>query len=174
MHKLNLGPLRRAICLLTCAATLALAACANGNAQQPAAHGSLTAQQPGAGTSAVTTAAPQPAPTVSTTPVVAQPVVLYTEVADNHRGVPVFTSPEGAAGNAPSIPYGTSVQVDGCAVNTSGMPSVNMWYHIVSPAPWQNTYAPANTFANGDTMGVTGVHTFDKAVPRCEAIANSD
>lgn len=89
-----------------------------------------------------------------------------TEVADNRNGVPVFASPAGASSNAPRIPFGTRVLVACFAPNESGIVSINAFY-LVRTRPWDNVYAPADTFANGDPLGMPGSTNIDPAVPAC-------
>src|SRR5439155_27204826 len=94
---------------------------------------------------------PSPTPTSptqvassSSTPTAAKH--MFTEIADNRNGVPVFGSPQGGTTNAPKIPFGTHVSVVCYAPNESGIVSINAFYLINSPQ-WVNVYAPANTFA---------------------------
>lgn len=99
---------------------------------------------------------------------------LHVEIADNHLGTPLFSSPEGGAvpnGVPGRIKYGTRVLVECYAPNQSGMTSVNDFYLIMGGVHGQmkdirHTYAPADTFANGGPMG-NNPDTIDPAVPKC-------
>lgn len=131
--------------------TLVMAACANDNAANPI---------PSPQADTVQTANPAPG---------ADPQeLLFTEHADNHRGVPVFADTNGAAvpdGVPALIPYGTAVQVKCYAPNNSGMASINHFYRIVG-GKWDGMYAPANTFDNNAGMGPNTV-ALDPRVPAC-------
>lgn len=109
---------------------------------------------------APTATATMPSPSSTTT------ARTYAEIADNHRGIPVFANDQGAASNAPSIPFGTPVQVLCWAPNDSGMSSINSFY-LIADGTWAGTYASANTFANGDSLGGAGSTAIDPAVPKC-------
>ena len=111
-----------------------------------------------------TPGAASPAPSSSSTPTRGR---IFTEIADNRNGIQVFGSPGGSSTNAPEIPFATRVKVACYAPNESGMTSINAFYLIKSPSPWQNVYAPADTFANGDPVGEPGSTDIDPAVPRC-------
>ena len=129
-------------------------------------------QSDNAGPSQTTTVAPpdgssQP-PTSQSEPetITSEPGQLWTEVAANHRGTPTFSDNSGAASDRGSIPFGTEVQVKCVAENLSGMASINAFY-VISGGTWDGTYAPANTFANGDVLGSNGSTDVDPNVPPC-------
>lgn len=94
----------------------------------------------------------------------------FPERSDNHLGVAVFSSPEGAPtpSNVPArIPYGTRVQVGCVAPNESGMSSVNAFY-LVEGGKWDGMFAVADSFANGGPMG-PNPDNIDHRVPDCSS-----
>jgi hypothetical protein len=163
------------------AATLGAAACGTGGIPGSAAETGTSSPaaatgeaSPSASTGNILTATPLGTTTlgrVSIAPSTASAPRTYTETTDNHNGTPIFSSPSGGAlpnGMPGAIPYDTPVQVKCWAPNTAGMPSVNAFYDIVGPAPYENVYGSASTFANGDPLGDPGgTHTIDSAVPEC-------
>lgn len=92
-----------------------------------------------------------------------------SEIADNHQGVPLFSDPKGTSTGL-RIPYGTHVDVLCVATNQSGMASINAFY-LINTKPWIGLYAPANTFANGDSLDGPGSTALDPKVPLCSGIA---
>jgi hypothetical protein len=90
----------------------------------------------------------------------------HTEIADNHNGTKVFADASGSDGGFPDISFGTRVKVACFAANTSSMSSINGFY-LIKTSPWENGYAPANTFANGDPLGGPGNTERDPKVPNC-------
>jgi hypothetical protein len=136
---------------ITAAVTLATAA-----SNPPPVPGSNTSTIP----STTTTT------TVSSTPTSSPHGTVHKETTANRRGVPTFRDTSGSASSAGSIPYGTEVDVSCVAPNNSGMSSINAFYRIET-GRWRRTYAPANTFANGDPLGTVGTHDIDPAVPPC-------
>lgn len=108
--------------------------------------------------------------TTSTVPV----IPTYTETVDNVNGAAVFRNPSGADITVPGstrIPYRTQVQVQCWALNESDLLSVNAFY-LIQTKPWTGTWAPANTFANGDPVGKAGTTAIDPQIPRCRGYAN--
>lgn len=105
-----------------------------------------------------------PAPTVTPT----TQRRTYPEIADNENGIPVFSTPDGKVASVKGIPFRRVVQVLCWTSNISGAASVNAWYYVVGPKPWRRVFASANTFANGDPVGITtNVHQIDSKVPKC-------
>lgn len=90
----------------------------------------------------------------------------YPETAGNRRGVQTFADTTGRTSGRGAIPYLTTVEVVCIAPNRSDMTSINAFY-LISGGTWDRTYAPANTFLNGDPPGVAGTHHVDPAVPPC-------
>lgn len=90
----------------------------------------------------------------------------HPEIAGNHKGVRTFADPDGTVSTVGAIPFGTTVDVSCVAPNQSGMGSINAFYRVETE-PWRGTYAPANTFTNGDELGTAGTHDLDPAVPPC-------
>jgi hypothetical protein len=114
-------------------------------------------------TAAPSSSSPDPSPKPRPTPATG----LHKEITDNENGTPVFGSAEGSAVNQDElIPFDRHVLVKCWAANKAGMTSINAFY-LVETAPWSGTYAPANTFANGDPVGQPGSTTIDPAVPEC-------
>ncbi len=93
----------------------------------------------------------------------------YPEITDNRNGTPIFSSPSGGAlpdGIPGVVPFNTPVDVECWAPNTSGMTSVNEFYKFQYGG--SEVYGSANTFANGDPIGVPGgSHPYDPQVPEC-------
>jgi class 3 adenylate cyclase len=120
-------------------------------------------------TTSVVTSIPTTTPSTTSSTVAPTNTVSgsHTETADNRLGIQTFADNLGTPSGKPVLPFAAQVQVDCYSPNNSGMASINAFYHIVGPTPWQNTYAPANTFANGDPLGVAGSTQIDTAVPRC-------
>jgi hypothetical protein len=155
----------------TALVAVALAAC--GSSGSVNAQGSRTSGATPSAQAQPSQAATPNTPAVSAsaepaTPTASKPVAKVREFADNKNGVPVFKDTNGAAvpDNIPGrIAYGTPVDVDCYADNTSGMTSVNYFYHIVG-GTWNNLYAPANTFNNGAEMGPNSVN-LDPRVQKC-------
>jgi hypothetical protein len=135
-------------------ASLALAACGSSNrASSTSEHNSTSSAGSAAGS------VPSFHPPSSRT---------FTEISDNHLGVAVFSSPEGAAvpNNVPGrIPYGVQVQVACVAPNLSRMSSVNDFY-LVESGQWRGMLAVADSFANGGPMG-PNPDNIDPHVPEC-------
>lgn len=96
------------------------------------------------------------------------PRKTYTEV--QQFGANTFSDYKRAAGIGPYLPIQTVVQVDCLAIGPEeAAPSAHgKWYHIVGPQQWNNYYAAANTFENGDTTGpLSEQPAVDPAVPLC-------
>jgi hypothetical protein len=121
---------------------------------------------PGSGSPPRASAASAATTPSSSSPAAPTPTGAVTEIADNRNGVAVFADPTGAAVDAPRIPFATHVQVACVAPNESGIVSINAFYLIETP-PWKGVYAPADTFANGDSVGAPGSTNIDPAVTPC-------
>ncbi|MET9632182.1 hypothetical protein ABZX92_32445 [Lentzea sp. NPDC006480] len=121
---------------------------------------------PGPSTSSSAPATVSVAPTTPTATTSSVPGTTWEEIAANRNGTPTFADAMGKSSTAGKIPFGTKVRVSCVAPNLSGMKSVNAFYRVET-APWQGTYAPANTFANGDELGSSGQTDVDPAVPAC-------
>lgn len=84
-------------------------------------------------------------------------------------GANTFADPRTGAGQGTVIPPFTTVLVQ-CRFYSPIMTSVEpdgYWYLIVDE-PWANTWAPANSFMNGDEVGKPVQHYTDLAVPVCQ------
>jgi hypothetical protein len=89
-----------------------------------------------------------------------------TEYANWYLGVNIYTNNQAATSNAPLIPFKHAVQVSCYASNDSGIESINAFYLIAS-GPWKGTYASANEFSNGGSVGSSNVPAIDARVPAC-------
>lgn len=84
-------------------------------------------------------------------------------------GANTFADPRTGAGQGTVIPPFTTVMVQ-CRFYSPIMPSLEpdgYWYLVVDE-PWANTWAPANSFMNGDEIGKPVQHNTDVAVPVCQ------
>ena len=110
-----------------------------------------------------------PAPGHGSAPTSAGPLAAgktWSETADNRRGIATYSNTSGTTSGKPPIPYSTTVDVSCYAPNNSGMGSINDFY-LIADGQWEGDYAPANTFANGDPLGVPGGADIDPHVPPC-------
>lgn len=117
---------------------------------------------------------PSTTPIASATPIASGAALavssVHREQADNRSGTPLFSDIVGTqADGGGRIPFGTWVDVSCYAPNGTGDASINALYYITDGA-YKGLYAPANTFANGDPVGVSGgTHDIDATVPPCPA-----
>lgn len=84
-------------------------------------------------------------------------------------GANTFADPRTGSGQGTVIPPFTTVMVQ-CRFYSPIMTSLEpdgYWYLIVDE-PWANTWAPANSFMNGDEVGQPVQHNTDLAVPVCQ------
>jgi transcriptional regulator with XRE-family HTH domain len=86
----------------------------------------------------------------------------------NRSGVATFADPHTPAGAEARIPFQVKVRVL-CKVLAPSIGSVSpdgYWYKIAS-RPWAGSYAPANTFLNGDKPAGPYTHSTDWRLPNC-------
>lgn len=104
-------------------------------------------------------------------PVAAPPIPAPRtfQAQQGSRGVNTFTNPYNASGLGPRIAPAQWVEV-ACKLYAPQIASVNpdgYWYRIAS-SPWSGaSYAPANTFMNGDPWGGPYTHNTDFSIPDC-------
>jgi hypothetical protein len=89
-----------------------------------------------------------------------------TEMASGLPGSPVFADPRLNADMVSYIPFGTRVQVVCFTLNKSRTGATSAFYLIETP-PWNDLFAPADTFANGKPAGAAGAASIDPKVVQC-------
>ena len=90
----------------------------------------------------------------------------WPEIAGNHKGVNLYSSPNGSTPIG-VIKYGTTVNVQCWAPNNSGMASADPgFYRFTYLVKGKKTtvYAIANTFTNGDPLGSAGTKQADGTI----------
>jgi hypothetical protein len=95
----------------------------------------------------------------------------HDEVAGANAGVNTYSNPYTLAHAGTRIPFLTHVAVS-CKVDAPTMPSVTYWY-LVQTAPWNEYYAPADSFLNGDPPQGPYNHDLDTTVRDCPPINQS-